>query len=96
MEQRLWRMDTTVAIGGTLCGLLLSFTFLFLSDRLWDTPVWLRTLSSLAALGAAGAWALRTNGEASAPAMITALRRSGASNILEQVMRKSLDSKPRS
>lgn len=54
MEQRLWRMDTTVAIGGTLCGLLLSFTLLFLSDRIWDTPVWLRSLCSLAALGAAG------------------------------------------
>ncbi|GDY21562.1 hypothetical protein LBMAG56_29090 [Verrucomicrobiota bacterium] len=58
MEQRLWRMDTTVAIGGTVCGLLLSFTFLFLSDRLWDTPVWLRTLSSLAALGAAAYFGL--------------------------------------
>ena len=58
LEHRLWRIETCVAIGLALTGLLGSYLLLFLSDRLWDTPFWLRSLlalgGALALLGRAG------------------------------------------
>jgi hypothetical protein len=44
LEKRLWRVDTIIAVAGALCGLLVSYALLFISDRLWDTPVWMRLL----------------------------------------------------
>ncbi|MEA3213735.1 MAG: hypothetical protein QOE70_6792 [Chthoniobacter sp.] len=44
LERRLWRFDTAVAICGGACSLLLSFALIFVSDRLWDTPPWLRAI----------------------------------------------------
>ncbi|MCX8155531.1 MAG: hypothetical protein N3J91_03595 [Verrucomicrobiae bacterium] len=51
LERRLWRLDTLLAVTGALSGLLVSYTLLFISDRFWDTPVWLRLLFT--ALGVA-------------------------------------------
>ncbi|MEK7684445.1 MAG: hypothetical protein AAB466_03370 [Verrucomicrobiota bacterium] len=60
LEHRLWRIETCVAIGLALTGLLGSYLLLFLSDRLWDTPVWLRSLlalgGALALLGPGWRW----------------------------------------
>jgi hypothetical protein len=42
LERRLWRMEALVAVTGALGSLLLSCAFQFASDRLWDTPRWLR------------------------------------------------------
>ncbi len=42
VERRLWRVETTVAACALLGGLMVSFLALFISDRFWDTPVWLR------------------------------------------------------
>ena len=52
LEQRLWRTETLTASAAGLGSLLLSYALLFLSDRLWNSPVWFRTL--VAALGWAG------------------------------------------
>ncbi|MGA3170909.1 MAG: hypothetical protein ABSE62_07820 [Chthoniobacteraceae bacterium] len=47
LERRLWRMDALVAACGGLGSLLLSYTLVFASDRLWDTPHWLRILFAI-------------------------------------------------
>jgi hypothetical protein len=63
VEHRLWRVESTVAICGVAGALMVSFLALFLSDRFWDTPAWLRWIlwcCGLAAAAAAGAlWARR-------------------------------------
>ena len=46
--RRLWRVETTMAVCLAAAGLLGSYLVLFFSDRLWDSPGWLR-LSLLAA-----------------------------------------------
>jgi len=51
-ERRLCRMEAVVGIFGGLCGILLTLGLLFCSDRLWNTPIWLR--GSLTAAGGAG------------------------------------------
>jgi hypothetical protein len=63
VERRLWRVETTVAICGVAGALMVSFLALFVSDRLWDTPTWLRWtlwLCGLTAAAVTGAgWARR-------------------------------------
>ncbi|MFC1497646.1 hypothetical protein ACFLS1_04110 [Verrucomicrobiota bacterium] len=41
-EKRLCIVETCVTVFGGLCGILLTYGLLFVSDRIWDTPVWLR------------------------------------------------------
>ena len=48
VERRLWRVETAMAVCLAAAGLFGSYLVLFLSDRLWDSPGWLR-LSLLAA-----------------------------------------------
>src|ERR1019366_3920387 len=58
VERRLWRVETSVAICGVAGVLIVSFLALFVSDRLWDSPAWLRwalCLCGLAAAATAGA-----------------------------------------
>ena len=61
--RRLCLVETMFAVLGGVGGLLAAYFVLFLSDRFWDTPVWLRVL--LAAAGTlgvaafAGLWAHR-------------------------------------
>jgi hypothetical protein len=63
VERRLWRVESTVALCGVAGALMVSFLTLFVSDRFWDTPGWLRLalwLCGLAATCIAGAvWARR-------------------------------------
>ena len=53
VERRLWRVETTVAISAAAGGLMLSVLAMFISDRLWDTPTWLRATFLLCGLGIA-------------------------------------------
>jgi hypothetical protein len=63
VERRLWRVETTAALCCVAGGLMVSFLTLFVSDRFWDTPEWLRlvlSMGGLAAAAVAGAvWAQR-------------------------------------
>jgi len=63
VERRLWRVETTVAICGVAAALMVSFLALFVSDRFWDTPAWLRLTLCLCGLAVAAAtgvvWARR-------------------------------------
>lgn len=47
LEGHLWRMETLAAVSGAACGLILSFALLFISDRLWNTPVVVRFLITI-------------------------------------------------
>lgn len=47
-EQRLRSLETVATVAGGLCGLFLTYSVLFLSDRIWDTPVWARAVLFLA------------------------------------------------
>lgn len=42
MERRLWRLDVVIAVCGGIIALAASYALQFLSDRVWDTPAWLR------------------------------------------------------
>ena len=42
VERRLWKVETTMAICLAAAGLFGSYLVLFFSDRLWDSPGWLR------------------------------------------------------
>lgn len=46
-EKRLRFVETIVAFAGGLCGILLTNGFLLVSDRFWDTAVWLRVCLAL-------------------------------------------------
>jgi hypothetical protein len=56
LKHRLWRIETAVALAIGVSGLLASYLVLFISDRFWDTPGWMRALILLGGL-AVGAWA---------------------------------------
>ena len=47
LERRLWKAETTVAVCFALSGLLGSYLILFISDRIWDTPVFLRVIIAI-------------------------------------------------
>ena len=59
-ERRLCVMESVVGVLGGLCGILLTYALLFSSDRLWDTPVWIRggltLLGGIALAGFAYYW----------------------------------------
>lgn len=57
LERRLLRIETAAAAAVAVAAVVASYFLLFVSDRFWDTPAWLR-LSFLAAsfLLASGAW----------------------------------------
>jgi hypothetical protein len=42
LERRLFRVETGVLIAGSVAGLAGSYLLVFASDRIWDSPVWLR------------------------------------------------------
>ncbi|MBC8245767.1 MAG: hypothetical protein H8E20_15425 [Verrucomicrobia bacterium] len=63
VRRRLWRVETAMALCLAAAGLFGSYLVLFFSDRLWDSPGWLR-LGLLAAgigitLGSVGWWLAR-------------------------------------
>jgi hypothetical protein len=53
VERRLWRVETTVAVCAVAGGLMLSLLAMFVSDRLWETPGWLRLTLLLCGLAVA-------------------------------------------
>jgi hypothetical protein len=57
LEARLWRVETLGAICLASSALLVSFLALFISDRFWETPTWLRVALSGAG-GVALVWLL--------------------------------------
>lgn len=62
LERRMWRVETVIAICGAMGAVFLSYLLLFLSDRFWETPEWLRVAVLLAGVGFAvfcGLWWLR-------------------------------------
>lgn len=50
VERRLWRVETAIAICSVVAALLASWLVLFISDRIWATPAWLRTTLFVAGL----------------------------------------------
>ncbi len=50
---RLRQAETLKAVCGATVGLIVSYLLLFLSDRLWDTPPWMRMIMLGAGLGTA-------------------------------------------
>ncbi len=59
LEKRLLRIETAAAVAVALSALLASYFVLFVSDRFWDTPSWLRVCFLLAAIivaAGAGFW----------------------------------------
>jgi hypothetical protein len=63
LDRRLWKAESGLALCSAALGLLVSYLALFVSDRLWDTPVWLRVVlmaAGMAWVGWAGyRWAVR-------------------------------------
>jgi hypothetical protein len=47
LEKRLWRADALGAVTGGVGSLLISYALQFASDRVWDTPQWLRFFFAL-------------------------------------------------
>ena len=63
VQRRLWRVETAVAIGTIIAGLIVSLIGLFVSDRFWNTPPGLRiaflVLGLAAVIAAFFRWAQR-------------------------------------
>jgi hypothetical protein len=57
-EARLRKFETLYTVCGALAGLAAAFGLLFLSDRLWDTPLALRLVFSVGGMVAAGGFTL--------------------------------------
>ena len=55
VEQRLWRVETAAAVCGIAASLVFSWLAVFVSDRLWETPAWLRVFFFLCGVGGAAA-----------------------------------------
>ena len=53
VERRLWRVESATAACGIAASLLFSLLAAFISDRLWETPVWLRVLFFMGGLAGA-------------------------------------------
>src|SRR6478609_6219828 len=54
LQQRLWRVETRTALSYGLSCVVASCLALFISDRVWNTPVWLRVLLLTVGLCGAG------------------------------------------
>lgn len=80
LEKRLWRFDAIVAACGTVGSLLLSYALIFVSDRLWDTPSFIRLIITGAGVVAFGYFLYAYGrrwvwGDRSFPAMATLVQR---------------------
>jgi hypothetical protein len=54
VERRLWRVETAVAVCSVAGALIVSWLLLFISDRIWATPVLMRVTLLTAGLAVAG------------------------------------------
>ncbi len=63
LRQRLWQVESVMAVSAALTGLLLSYWLVFLLDRLMDTPAWLRVgllgFGGVVVLGGVLFWLMR-------------------------------------
>jgi hypothetical protein len=62
LRSRLFSLETVFALAAAASAILLSLFLIIVSDRLWDTPAWLRVIMlglGLLSVGAATAWWLR-------------------------------------
>ncbi len=59
LANRLRRLDSLVALSGSMAAIAGAWLVLWVSDRLWDTPAWLRMLLALGAVVLAAAYTLR-------------------------------------
>lgn len=50
LENRLWKVETAMAVCLAFSGLALSYLGLFVSDRIWDSPIWLRMAAAATGL----------------------------------------------
>ena len=50
LEQRLWKKETIIALCGAVVALLVSYSIVFISDRLWDTPALIRAVVGVGGL----------------------------------------------
>ena len=57
-RKRLWFVETAMALLGGVCGLVGTYLLLFVSDRFWETPTWLRFVFTAAGIigAAVSAW----------------------------------------
>lgn len=55
-RRTLWLAETLAAVFGAVAGIFGAYLVLFVSDRLWDTPGWLRTLLTIGCVGFVGWW----------------------------------------
>ena len=53
LERKLFVVDTVIAAGGIVAGLVISWLLLFMADRFWDTPAVMRSGFTLVGLGVA-------------------------------------------
>ncbi|MCG3149366.1 MAG: hypothetical protein PCFJNLEI_02826 [Verrucomicrobiae bacterium] len=53
----LWVAETLAAVFGAVAGIFGAYLVLFVSDRLWETPVWLRVLLTVGCLAFVAGWA---------------------------------------
>ncbi|MGZ4962074.1 MAG: hypothetical protein ACXWC8_05905 [Limisphaerales bacterium] len=59
VERRLWRVETAVAVCSAVAAVVISWLVLFVSDRIWPTPVWLRALLFVTGLAVGAIGVLR-------------------------------------
>src|SRR3954468_10412541 len=58
LERRLLRVETGVLVAGCVAGLAGSYLLVFASDRIWDSPVWLRGTAFVGGAAVVGFFAL--------------------------------------
>jgi len=56
LERKLWVVDSAIAVGGIIAGLVVSYLLLFISDRFWSTPAFVRMLFTGAGVAVAAAY----------------------------------------
>src|ERR1041384_2688143 len=54
LERRLFLVETGALIAGSIAGLAGSYLLVFASDRIWDSPVWLRGTAFLGGAAVVG------------------------------------------
>ena len=55
-RQGLWLAETLAAVFGAIAGIFGGYLLIFFSDRLWDTPHWLRVAIAFASLATVAWW----------------------------------------
>lgn len=59
LERRLFRVETGILVAGSVAGVAGAYLLVFASDRIWDSPVWLRGTAFVAGAKVVGWFASR-------------------------------------